>query len=54
MDVHHQGLRGESAASKGRGIVPRPFLFFLPLFTEVRGETVWKIGISPEMGFRRR
>ena len=27
---------------------------FLPLFTQVRGETVWKIGIGAESGFRRR
>jgi hypothetical protein len=26
----------------------RPFI--LPLFTEVRGETVWKSGIGPEWG----
>jgi hypothetical protein len=31
---------------------PRPF--FLPLFTGVRGETVWKIGMGPESGLRKR
>ena len=31
---------------------PGPFL--LPLFTRARGETVWKSGMGPKSGFRKR
>src|SRR5918994_7247307 len=42
---HHEG-RGTHREQ------PRPI--FMPFFTQVRGETVWKFGMGPERGLRKR